>query len=116
MDYRCQYCGRKLDTGLRCQVCDAKRSKNMALSKQEKKIFLEGLSCKNCTEKKRCKEQKNAKKKLLDYFFTTITEANCFDDRFIQEFKITIPSITRCDVVYERILKKLKEGNNGSAD
>ena len=26
MDYRCQYCGRKLDTGLRCEVCDAKRS------------------------------------------------------------------------------------------
>lgn len=25
MDYRCQYCGRKLDTGLRCEVCDAKR-------------------------------------------------------------------------------------------
>lgn len=81
----------------------------MALSKQEKKIFLDGLSCKNCTEKKRCKEQKNAKRKLLDYFFATITESHCFDERFIQEFKNAIPSITRCDVAYEKILKKLKE-------
>ena len=82
----------------------------MALSEQEKKILLEGLSCKNCTEKERCKEQKNANRKLLNYFFATITEANCFDERFIQAFKNAIPSITRCDVVYEKILEKLKGG------
>lgn len=81
----------------------------MTLSKQEKKIFLEGLSCKNCTEKRHCKEQKDANRKLLDYFFATITETHCFDKRFIQEFKNAIPSITRCDVVYEKILEKLKE-------
>ena len=33
MEYRCQYCGRKLDTGLRCQVCDAKRSENIESNK-----------------------------------------------------------------------------------
>ena len=81
----------------------------MDLSKQEKKIFLEGLSCVNCTEKERCKEQKDANRKLLDYFFATITEAHCFDERFIREFKNAIPSITRCDVAYEKILQKLKE-------
>lgn len=38
MEYRCQYCGRKLDTGLRCQVCDAKRSESMEKNK----------NCSNC--------------------------------------------------------------------
>ena len=38
-----------------------------------------------------------------------MTEAKCFDERFIQEFKNAIPSITRCDVAYEKLLKKLNE-------
>ena len=40
MEYRCQYCGRKLDTGLRCPVCDAKRSENMKTPTKEQLEYI----------------------------------------------------------------------------
>lgn len=42
MDYRCQHCGRKLDTGLRCPVCDAKKSESMPYCKDCEYFFKRG--------------------------------------------------------------------------
>lgn len=63
------------------------------------------LSCENCPEKVRCDEQKQKKYDSLKYYISLLeTEEN---KTIIKDLWQHIPTLTRCDVVLEKALKRL---------
>lgn len=67
------------------------------------------LACCNCPEKDRCLEQKEKKESLINTLFSYIeNESNKIT---IGEIKNQIPTLTRCDVVLEKQLQRLKAEN-----
>lgn len=75
-----------------------------------KEIIIDGeLSCNNCLEKTRCKQQQEVKVQRIDAILSYI--ANEDNEKYIAELKNEIPAITRCDVVLEKQLKRLEQEN-----
>ena len=73
-------------------------------------IVIDGeLSCNNCLEKTRCKQQQEVKVKRMDAILSYITNKD--NEKYIAELKNEIPAITRCDVVLEKQLKRLEKEN-----
>ena len=69
----------------------------------------EELYCDNCTEKIRCQQQQQAKNQRINAILSYI--ANDENAEYIKELKNEIPSLTRCDVVLEKQLKRLEQEN-----
>ena len=69
----------------------------------DKQIIIDGLSCDNCPEFKRCQEQQTKKEYAINQVLQDIPSeyANVID-----RLKQIIPSITRCDYVLEKQLKR----------
>jgi len=65
------------------------------------------LSCNNCLEKTRCKQQQEVKEQRIGAILSYI--ANEDNEKYIAELKNEIPAITRCDVVLEKQLKRLEQ-------
>ena len=63
----------------------------------------EELSCDNCLEKTRCKQQQETNKQRINAILSYI--ANDENAEYIKELKNEIPSLTRCDVALEKKLK-----------
>ena len=71
------------------------------------------LSCNNCPEIDRCKEQQHIKDSSIKNIIQAIREkADAYHCDLSEELKILferIPKITRCDVVLERLLQHKAE-------
>ena len=65
--------------------------------------IIDGLSCNNCTDAQRCQEQQTKKEYAINQVLQDIPSeyANVID-----RLKQIIPSITRCDYVLEKQLKR----------
>ena len=81
-----------------------------------KQVIIDGLFCDNCPEAQRCQEQRTKKEYAINQVLQNIPSeyANVID-----RLKQIIPSITRCDYVLEKQLKRkeqefkeLKEAND----
>ena len=66
-------------------------------------IIIDGLSCDNCPEFKRCQEQQNKKEYAINQVLQDIPSEYA---NIIDRLKQIIPSITRCDYVLEKQLKR----------
>ena len=64
---------------------------------------IDGLSCDNCPEFKRCQEQKTKKEYAINQVLQDIPSEYA---NIIDRLKQIIPSITRCDYVLEKQLKR----------
>lgn len=73
----------------------------------DKQIIVDDLSCNNCLEKTRCKQQQEVKVQRIDAILSYI--ANEDNEKYIAELKNEIPAITRCDVVLEKQLKRKEQ-------
>lgn len=65
------------------------------------------LSCKNCPDKKRCKEQQKKYLQNIDAILSYIR--NSENEKYITELKNKITLPTRCDIVLEKELIKRTE-------
>ena len=72
----------------------------------DKQIIIDGLSCDNCPDAKRCQEQQTKKEYAINQVLQDIPSeyANVID-----RLKQIIPSITRCDYVLEKQLKSKEQ-------
>lgn len=72
----------------------------------DEQIIIDGLSCDNCPESKRCQEQQTKKEYAINQVLQDIPSeyANVID-----RLKQIIPSITRCDYVLEKQLKRKEQ-------
>ena len=70
--------------------------------------IIDGLSCDNCPEAQRCQEQQTKKEYAINQVLQDIPSeyANVID-----RLKQIIPSITRCDYVLEKQLKRKEKEN-----
>ena len=66
-------------------------------------IIIDGLSCDNCPEFKRCQEQQTKKEYAINQVLQDIPSEYA---NIIDRLKQIIPSITRCDCVLEKQLKR----------
>ena len=69
----------------------------------DKQIVIDGLSCDNCPELKRCQEQQIKKEYAINQVLQDIPSEYT---NIIHRLKQIIPSITRCDYVLEKQLKR----------
>lgn len=77
--------------------------------KMNKPEYFYELACCNCPEKDRCLEQKEKKESLINALFSYIeNESNKIT---IGEIKNQIPTLTRCDVVLDKQLQRMKAEN-----
>ena len=74
-----------------------------------KQIIIDGLSCDNCPEFKRCQEQQTKKEYAINQFLQDIPSEYA---NIIDRLKQIIPSITRCDYVLEKQLKRKEQECN----
>ena len=72
----------------------------------DKQIIIDGLSCNNCPDAQRCQEQQTKKEYAINQVLQDIPSeyANVID-----RLKQIIPSITRCDYVLEKQLKRAEQ-------
>lgn len=75
----------------------------------DKQIIIDGLYCDNCPEARRCQEQQNKKEYAINQVLQNIPSeyANVID-----RLKQIIPSVTRCDCVLEKKLKRKEQEYN----
>ena len=73
---------------------------------QDKQIIIGGLSCDNCAEFKRCREQQTKKEYAINQVLQDIPSEYA---NIINRLKQIIPSITRCDYVLEKQLKRKEQ-------
>ena len=78
------------------------------IDKQIKRKIIDGLSCDNCPEFKRCQEQKTKKEYAINQVLQDIPSEYA---NIIDRLKQIIPSITRCDYVLEKQLKRKEQEN-----
>ena len=69
-------------------------------------IIIDGLSCDNCPEFKRCQEQQTKKEYAINQVLQDIPSEYA---NIIDRLKQIIPSITRCDYVLEKQLKRKEQ-------
>ena len=69
-------------------------------------IITDGLSCDNCPEFKRCQEQQTKKEYAINQVLQDIPSEYA---NIINRLKQIIPSITRCDCVLEKQLKRKEQ-------
>ena len=69
-------------------------------------IVIDGLSCDNCPEFKRCQEQRTKKEYAINQVLQGIPSEYA---NIIDRLKQIIPSITRCDYVLEKQLKRKEQ-------
>lgn len=67
---------------------------------------VDGLSCANCTDNKRCQEQQAKKEYAINQVLQDIPSEYA---NVIARLKKIIPSITRCDYVLEKQLKRKEQ-------
>ena len=72
----------------------------------DKQIIIDGLSCDNCAEFKRCQEQQTKKEYAINQVLQDIPSKYA---NIINRLKQIIPSITRCDYVLEKQLKRKEQ-------
>ena len=72
----------------------------------DKQIIIDGLSCDNCAEFKRCQEQQTKKEYAINQVLQDIPSEY---SNIIDRLKQIIPSITRCDYVLEKQLKRKEQ-------
>ena len=72
----------------------------------DKQVTTDGLSCDNCPEAQRCQEQRAKKEYAINQVLQDVPSeyANVID-----RLKQIIPSITRCDYVLEKQLKRKEQ-------
>lgn len=70
------------------------------------KKIIDGLSCDNCPEFKRCQEQQTKKEYAINQVLQDIPSEYA---NIIDRLKQIIPSITRCDYVLEKQLKRKEQ-------
>lgn len=73
---------------------------------ENKQIIIEDLSCDNCPDVQRCQEQKNKKEYAINQVLQDIPSEYA---NIIDRLKQIIPSITRCDYVLEKQLKRKEQ-------
>lgn len=73
---------------------------------ENKQIIIDGLSCDNCPESKRCQEQQTKKEYAINQVLQEIPSEYA---NIINRLKQIIPSITRCDYVLEKQLKRKEQ-------
>ena len=71
-------------------------------------IIIDGLSCDNCPEAPRCQEQQIKKEYAINQVLQDIPSEYT---NIIHRLKQIIPSITRCDYVLEKQLKRKEQEN-----
>ena len=71
-------------------------------------IIIDGLSCDNCPDIQRCKEQQAKKEYAINQVLQDIPSEY---DNVISRLKQIIPSITRCDYVLEKQLARKEKEN-----
>ena len=69
-------------------------------------IIIDGLSCDNCPEFKRCQEQQTKKEYAINQVLQDIPSEYA---NVINRLKQIIPSITRCDYVLEKQLARKEQ-------
>lgn len=69
-------------------------------------IIIDGLSCDNCPEFKRCQEQQTKKEYAINQVLQDIPSEYA---NIIDRLKQIIPSITRCDYVLEKQLSRKEQ-------
>ena len=69
----------------------------------DKEIIIDGLSCDNCPEIQRCKEQRTKKEYAINQVLQEMPSEYA---NIIDRLKHIIPSVTRCDYVLEKQLKR----------
>lgn len=72
----------------------------------DKQIIINGLSCDNCPEAQRCQEQQTKKEYAINQVLQDIPSEYA---NVINRLKQIIPSITRCDYVLEKQLKRKEQ-------
>ena len=72
----------------------------------DKEIIFNGLSCDNCPEIQRCQEQQTKKEYAINQVLQEIPSEYA---NIIDRLKQIIPSITRCDYVLEKQLKRKEQ-------
>ena len=72
----------------------------------DKEIIIDGLSCDNCPEIQRCQEQQTKKEYAINQVLQEIPSEYA---NIIERLKQIIPSITRCDYVLEKQLKRKEQ-------
>lgn len=72
----------------------------------DKQIIIDGLDCVNCTEAKRCQEQQAKKEYAINQVLQDIPNEYA---NIIAKLKQIIPSVTRCDYVLEKQLKRKEQ-------
>ena len=72
----------------------------------DKQVIIDGLFCDNCPEAQRCQEQRAKKEYAINQVLQDVPSeyANVID-----RLKQIIPSITRCDYVLEKQLKRKEQ-------
>lgn len=69
----------------------------------DKQIIIDGLFCDNCPEAQRCQEQRAKKEYAINQVLLDIPSEYA---NVINRLRQIIPSITRCDYVLEKQLKR----------
>lgn len=77
-------------------------------NKGREQIMIDGLSCDNCPDAQRCKEQQAKKEYAINQVLQDIPSEYA---NVIGRLKQIIPSITRCDYVLEKQLKREEQEN-----
>ena len=72
----------------------------------DKQIIIDGLACVNCPEAKRCQEQQAKKEYVINQVLQDIPTEYA---NVIARLKQIIPSVTRCDYVLEKQLKRKEQ-------
>ena len=72
----------------------------------DKQIIFDGLACVNCPEAKRCQEQQAKKEYAINQVLQDIPTEYA---NVIARLKQIIPSVTRCDYVLEKQLKRKEQ-------
>lgn len=71
-------------------------------------IIIDGLACVNCPEAKRCQEQQAKKEYAINQVLQDIPSEYA---NVIARLKQIIPSVTRCDYVFEKLLQRKEQEN-----
>ena len=75
--------------------------------------MIDGLSCENCPDKKRCKEQQEKKNNIIKNILADIVDkakiCGCDIKEKTEILFQQIPDVTRCDVVLEKQLKQKEQ-------
>lgn len=72
----------------------------------DKQIIVDDLSCDNCPEAQRCQEQRTKKEYAINQVLQDIPSEYA---NVINRLRQIIPSITRCDYVLEKQLKRKEQ-------